>query len=377
MINNPQKSYSILFLITIAILAIIILVVTIILPSLAVKEFGNPSNSLSISQEIILPLKLLLGRNELHRSNSLSGTEVLFEINLDESASTVCLKLEQAGLLIDSEVFKNYLIYKGYDRLIQSGVIRLTSPLTAIEIAELITEPVKRDITFVILPGWRIEEIAASLVTSGLNIEPEEFINLAYHPTFDLADKVGLSQESSLEGFLYPQEYQVPRNIVLIDFISLLLDEFNKNLDSDLMFGFESQDLTLSEAVTLASIIQREAIVDAEQPLIASVFYNRLNNGMRLETDPTVQYALGYNSLTSQWWKSPLSYSDLTSESAYNTYRIYGLPPGPICNPTISALRAVAYPADSPYFYFRAACDNSRTHNFSITFDEHLGNECP
>ena len=98
---------------------------------------------------------------------------------------------------------------------------------------------------------------------------------------------------------------------------------------------------------------------------------------MRLETDPTVQYALASKSLTMQWWKSPLYFEDLTVESPYNTYQIYGLPPGPICNPSISAIMAVAFPDESPYYYFRGACDDSRTHSFSITYSEHLDNECP
>jgi len=377
MTKESLKSCSTLFLLIIACFAIIILVTTIILPNFAVKEFGNPSDKLSITQRILLPLKLYLGRNELQESTSLSDSEVLFEINVDESASTVCSKLEQTGIINDSDVLINYLIYKGYDRLIQSGVFRLTTAMTSIEIADLLTEPITKDVTFVILPGWRIEEIAASLVTSGLNIDPEEFINLAYHPTLDLSEKVGLVQGISLEGFLYPKEYQIPREIVLNDLLSLLLDEFTKNLDNDLILAIENHGLNLREAVTLASIIQREAIEKTEQPLIASVFYNRMNLGMRLETDPTVQYALGINTSTSQWWKSPLSYEDLTVVSPYNTYQIYGLPPGPICNPNISAIRAVAYPDESPYFYFRAACDGSRTHNFAVNYEEHLGNECP
>jgi UPF0755 protein len=134
--------------------------------------------------------------------------------------------------------------------------------------------------------------------------------------------------------------------------------------------------LTFDEAVILASIVQREAVVEDEQPMIASVFLNRLSIGMKLETDPTVQYALGYQEDRGSWWKSPLGLDDLAFDNPYNTYLYQGLPPGPICNPGLPALRAVAFPAQSPYYFFRAKCDGSGRHFFAVTFDEHLNNAC-
>jgi UPF0755 protein len=117
-------------------------------------------------------------------------------------------------------------------------------------------------------------------------------------------------------------------------------------------------------------------VVEDEMPLIASVFYNRLAVGWKLESDPTVQYALGYNEAQGTWWTNPLSAADLQVDSPY-TYVYSGLPPGPIANPGLAALKAVAFPAQTPYYYFRAACDGSGRHLFAETFDEHLGNACP
>ena len=159
--------------------------------------------------------------------------------------------------------------------------------------------------------------------------------------------------------------------------ISAALRAFDSQVTNEMRQAFSRQGLDLYEAVTLASIVQRESMVADEQPIIASVFYNRLNNGMRLESDPTVQYALGYNDNQKTWWTNPLSLDDLNANSPYNTYVHTGLPPGPIDMPGISALRAVAYPAQTPYLFFRAKCDGSGRHNFSTTFDEHLQNECP
>jgi UPF0755 protein len=131
------------------------------------------------------------------------------------------------------------------------------------------------------------------------------------------------------------------------------------------------------EAVTLASIVERESVRMEEAPLISSVYLNRLRGGMRLEADPTVQYALGFDATRQTWWTNPLSLADLKFPSPYNTYLVMGLPPGPIANPGGGALAAVAAATQSSYFYFSARCDGSGFHNFASTFEEHLANLCP
>ncbi|MDO8972110.1 MAG: endolytic transglycosylase MltG, partial [Saprospiraceae bacterium] len=153
--------------------------------------------------------------------------------------------------------------------------------------------------------------------------------------------------------------------------------QFDQQVSEELRQGFQRQGLDLYQAVTLASIVQREAMVADEQPMIASVFYNRLRKPMKLDSDPTVQYAVGYNTPQKTWWTNPLSSKDLKVDSPYNTYTRIGLPPGPIASPGLSALRAVAYPAQSPYFYFQAKCDKSGMHAFAVTYAEHLNNICP
>jgi UPF0755 protein len=159
--------------------------------------------------------------------------------------------------------------------------------------------------------------------------------------------------------------------------VALLMNNAALALSPEMRAGFARQGLDVYQAVTLASIVQREAVKSEEQPSIASVFLNRLAAGMRLETDPTIQYALGFDAVTNSWWKSPLLVDDLAIQSPYNTYQNSGLPPGPISNPSLSALQAVAYPAQTPYYFFRARCDGSGLHNFSETFDQHLKNGCP
>ena len=180
-----------------------------------------------------------------------------------------------------------------------------------------------------------------------------------------------------MEGFLYPVSYIFPRGIFSPEeMIAEMIRNFSAHLTPDLRNGFEQQGLTVYQAVTLASMVEREAVQEEEQALIASVYLNRFQIGMKLDADPTVQYAIGYNILQRTWWTNPLSLLDLEINSVYNTYIYEGLPPTPIANPSLGALRAVASPAQTPYLFFRAKCDGSGFHEFSETFDEHLQNGC-
>ena len=270
-----------------------------------------------------------------------------------------------------------YLQYSGLDRSLQAGDYNLSASMSTIEIARALQDATPSQVDFVILPGWRIEEVAAALPTSGLEISPEEFLATARDPDGNMISFDRLPPGATLEGFLFPDTYELDRDITLTGFIEQLLGNFEDNLTPDLQQAFSQQGFDVYQAVILASIIQRESVVQTEMPLIASVFYNRLRAGMKLDSDPTVQYALGYNENQGTWWTNPLSLQDLQVDSPYNTYRNPGLPPGPISNPGLSALKAVAYPAQTPYFYFRAACDGSGRHLFAETYDEHVANACP
>jgi UPF0755 protein len=268
-------------------------------------------------------------------------------------------------------------MYSGLDKTIQAGEYSLNPTMNAIDLAHALQDATPAHVTFRILPGWRLEEIAAALPFSGLNIPPDEFLASADIPRSGFIFSSQLPPNATLEGFIYPDTYEMTRTLTLEALIRIALDEFQTHLTQDLQDGFNSHGLDIYAAVTLASIIQREAVLDGEMPMIASVFYNRLAAGNKLDSDPTVQYALGYNQGQKTWWTNPLSLADLEIDSPYNTYLYTGLPPGPIANPGLEALKAVAYPDSSPYFYFRAACDGSGRHVFAITFEEHVANACP
>jgi len=340
------------------------------------RQFGTPAKNLTLTQRLAYPVELFLNRESFTSPTDPTADEMNFEISQGESISLVCLRLEQAGLIDDAELFRMYLIYSGLDRQLQSGQFKLSAALSPLQIASDLLDATPTEAIVTVLPGWRIEEVAVNVAGSGLSISAEAFINAAYTPSSEYLSYLPVGEVPSLEGFLFPGSYVISRDADLDMVFSVLLTAFSQNVDSSILDGFARQGLSIYEGVTLASIIEKEAVVDEEKPLMASVFFNRLENGIRLETDPTVQYSLGYQTATQSWWKSPLALADLVVDSPYNTYNIFGLPPTPISNPDLNSLRAVAFPAETPYFYFRAACDGSGRHNFAITFEEHLNNGC-
>ncbi len=339
--------------------------------------YGSPSSKLDPLQRLRLSAQLLMQGDLLQPPTNPLGDSETFEIPLRQSPLIIAAQLEAFGLISNAGAFVNYLTYTGLDTTLQAGDYTLSPASSPIEIAHILQDATPSEVTLSILSGWRMEEIAATLPTSGLGISPEQFISAASDPGkfADLpADYTG---NGTLEGFFFPGSYRLPRETTVGQLITVLLDEFNSHLTPELLNGIQNQGLDIHQAVTLAAVVEREAILSEEMPMIASVFLNRLEIGMPLEADSTVQYARGFNTEQNTWWTNPLSVRDLQYDSPYNTYLYPGLTPGPIANPSLRALRAVAFPAQSPYFYFRATCDDSGKHTFSETYEEHLGKNCP
>lgn len=361
-------------LIVILILLCVCLVVTLVtIPAQAERIYGQPAAWLTISQRVQYSAQLLWFDGLLTRPRDANGAELSFTIQPGESVNSVAVNLKAMGFIRDADAFRAYLIYSGLDTSIQAGEYKLSAAMSAIEIAHELQDATPQEVTFVVLPGWRMEELAASLSTSGLPVTPEAFFNAVNDPPqgFDF-----LAGASSAEGFLFPDSYIFPRTMTADELVNELVRHFALRLSRDLELAYQNQGLTVYQAVTLASIVQREAVRVEEAPQIASVYLNRLKIGMKLEADPTVQYAVGYNSIQNTWWTNPLSAADLQFNSLFNTYVYGGLPPTPISNPGMDALNAVAYPAETPYYFFRAKCDGSGFHNFAETFEEHLENGC-
>ncbi|MCE1252818.1 MAG: endolytic transglycosylase MltG [Anaerolineae bacterium] len=375
-----MKNFKILFILVLCVVFLILLItvsgIVITLPSKTEKVFGPAGSDNGYLQKLGYSIRLFLVEDDLVKPLDANGKIKKFKIGFGDAPDTICQNLMENELIKNCDAFKLYLIYSGLDRGIQAGEYKLSASMNVMEIARTIQDYHPEDVSFNILAGWRLEEIAAALPTSGINISSDTFLNSTQSVNgVSLPDEY--SDFTSFEGLLMPGSYTVKREIEIYALLTQFMQTFDEKVDGEIRAGFKQQGLTLHQAVILASIVEREAIMDEEKTQIASVFINRIHNGMKLESDPTVQYALGYNELLKTWWKTPLNGEDLNINSPYNTYLYGGLPPTPICNPGIKALRAVAFPDNTNFYFFRAKCDSSGLHNFSETYDEHVSKACP
>ena len=379
--KKRKSPIAVLFLTSLALALFLVIVlggvISLGLPMQAARVFGPPTTSLTTGQRVRLSAYLLWQAEELTSPINPNGRAIPFQIGLGEPLPSIAARLQDDSIINDPNLFISYLQYTGLDTTIQAGDYELSAAMTPVQIAQIFQDATPKDVAFTILEGWRLEEIAETLPTTGLSITPQTFLDAASTVPSSHAFIQKIPPQGTLEGFLMPDSYEVPRDLTVSQLLIHILDNFGIQVTFDIREGFERQGLSLYEAVTLASIVEREAVNEEEMPLIASVFLNRLAVGMKLEADSTVQYALGFNNEHNTWWTNPLSLEHLQIDSTYNTYRYPGLPLGPIANPGLTALRAVAFPAQTPYYYFRAACDNSGRHIFAETFDEHLLNACP
>ena len=368
-----RKLFPVLLVIAIILICVCLFLAFITILSKAEQIYGQPASWLTLSQRVQYSARLLWYDGLLTDPLDMQAQERLFVIQPDKSVYSIANNLNTMGFIKDAKSFRTYLIYSGLDTSIQAGEYQLSGAMSAIEIAHELQDATSEEVTFVVLPGWRMEELAASLSTSGLPIAPADFFSAVNDPPsgYDF-----LSGANSAEGFLFPDSYIFSRQMTANELVNELIRNFALHLSRDMQLGFENQGLTVYQAVTLASIVEKEAVQKDEAPLIASVYINRLNIGMKLEADPTVQYAIGYNAVQNTWWTNPLSALNLEFDSLFNTYIYAGLPPAPIANPGMDALNAIAFPSEAPYYFFRARCDGSGYHNFSVTFEEHVGNGC-
>ncbi|HNK63562.1 MAG TPA: endolytic transglycosylase MltG [Anaerolineales bacterium] len=343
------------------------------IPARATLLYGSPADHLSVSDRIEYSAKLLSYGDDLTTPMNLDAGDQPFRVEPGEPVISIADRLEGFGLISNSQAFFDYAVYTGIDLTIQSGDFTLSPAQSIVDIARSLQKFSPTDATLVILPGWRMEEIAASLPTSGLSIDPDTFLAAANTPP----QVLDFASPSGMEGFFYPDTYILPRDSSLDQLMDVIARNFAAHLTSDMQASFAGKGLTVLQAVTLASIVEREAVHIEEAPLIAAVYLNRLSINMKLDADPTIQYALGYQFDANTWWKSPLALDDLAVPSPYNTYQSIGLPPAPISNPSLEAMQAIASAQPSPYYFFRAACDGSGYHVYAVTLEEQVANACP
>jgi len=301
---------------------------------------------------------------------------VTFEVIEGEILPSIAERLAANELIRDADAFRMLARTRGQDTTIQAGLHTLRRDMTAEEVLAELQVALGDQVTLTIPEGLRAEEVADLMSANGI-ADRDAFLALVATGEPGRRSAVAERPEgATLEGYLFPDTYAFDPAEDAGAALGKLLDTFEARLDTATRQSAAVSGLSLYELVTLASIVEREAVVDSERGMIARVYLNRLETPpYLLNADPTVQYALGFQPELDTWWKRPLYEADLAVVSPYNTYTTPGLPPGPIASPGLASLKAVADAPPGAWQYFVAndvACDG--THVFGETFEEHLAN---
>lgn len=268
-------------------------------------------------------------------------------------------RLEEARVIRSSRLFELWVRAGRKAGSIQAGTYEIPPNTNLPGVIDILVGGRTLLVSVTIPEGLRLEQ-QAGVAARELGIDSAAFVAAATDPV--LADSLGVDAPT-LEGYLFPETYRVDPSTDARELVRLMVGEFHRAFGDEWKERAESLGRSIGEVVTLASIVEEEARVAEERPIIAGVFWNRLAEGMKLEADPTVQYALGSH-------RQRVLYRDLEIDSPYNTYLYPGLPPGPIASPGYASLEATLYPDTVPWFYFFATGDGGR-HTFSATFAEH------
>lgn len=308
-------------------------------------------------------LLLVLHYAYLPVSTDVNSVDKIITIKPGMSGKAIAQLLFDSGLIIDVRVFNIMLRLTNTANRLQAGEYLLNPTLTTMEVIDKLRQGTTVTYRVVIPEGYNIQQIAKALADQGL-VDQERFITLATNAELVYGDDVPLPIPiSSLEGYLFPDTYRFVKGqgeeSIIRQMVARFIDYALPQIDLSLL----DNKYTLHEVITLASIVEKEVMVDWERPLVAAVYLNRLSIGMRLQADPTVRYVMTED-------RGRVLYRDLEIDSPYNTYRYDGLPPGPIASPGIRSILAVLNPADVDYLYFVSKRDG--THQFSRTFEEHV-----
>lgn len=305
-------------------------------------------------------------------------TEIAFSVESGNSLTRVSNNLEAQGLIKNRTFFKYYCDFAGLGQKIQAGDYLIKKSMDMFEIADLLTtgdgQPITTDIT--IIPGNTIEDIAAMLKAKGIVTSEEEFLSICrtgdgvsdYYFIDEVLKNNNVSQRKYLlEGYLAPNTYEIYTDASALSIIKKLLSQTDKVFASEWQTRAQELDMSMDDILILASMIEKEA-KKADFAKVSAVFHNRLDDGMKLQSDPTIHYITGERRMS-------LRSSDLAVDSPFNTYRVSGLPAGPICNPSPEAINAALYPDESyvaeEYLYFCSKDPDTGELHFSRTLEEH------
>jgi UPF0755 protein len=324
--------------------------------------------------ERALATYLSFNRGKINSRPSDDSTLVSFVIESGESAGGIAERLAEEGFIVDAEVFRRLLQWRGADSALEAGEYELSRNMTMDEIIAALQLSPRDEIQFTLVEGLRAEQMAEELERQGIALAAD-YMALVQNPAFFAADYEflqALPEGSTLEGYLFPDTYRVFADEVTAEsVIRLQLDTFALRVTPELRAAAQTQNLTLHQAIIIASIVEREAVLSEERATIAGVYMNRLRDGTLLNADPTIQYALGRQE-DGSWWKRPLTAEDLQLDSPYNSYTRPGLPPTPIDSPGLATIEATITAPPTEFYYFVSRNDGS--HVFAVTYEEHLQN---
>lgn len=303
------------------------------------------------------------GLEAVSKADSANTMEIV--IAKGSSVKTISKQLQSENVIKNSLVFELYCKANKESEKLKAGRYRISNSMDVPEIVEVIVsgKALIDTVKFTIPEGYNLAQIEEKL--NSLGVVSSENIQLALNSPKYEYDFIGQipEREKRLEGYLFPDTYEIYKDTTAEAIVDKLLGRFNTVFTEEYKNRAKELNMTIDQVITLASIIEREAKLDAERSRISAVFHNRLKKNMMLQSCATVQYLFKEQ-------KEVLTYKDLEIESPYNTYKHAGLPPGPIASPGLKSIEAALYPEDSDYLYFVAKDDGS--HVFTKTYSEHL-----
>ncbi|MEO8897631.1 MAG: endolytic transglycosylase MltG [Candidatus Dormibacter sp.] len=303
---------------------------------------------------------LLYGRSQLDPRATTADADVTISVQAGEPVATLVSDLSNHQLIRSAFWFGWYAKLQGLGSKLVGGNFVLNDAMSASYIVQRLEGPPQVATHQLLLTeGLTAKQMAARVAAAGLGISSAQYMTEAQSGSFSEPFLGGRPSGASLEGFLFPDTYTVPDHVTAHDIVQMQLADFAKKAMPQLA-GMSAQQVYA--AVTVASMIEREAKFSADRPLVASVVANRLANGMRLQIDSTVLYGLGLTS-------GSLTSDQLATDTPYNTYRHTGLPPTPIANPGAGSIAGAAHPANTPYLYYLSDC--SGHNHYSVTGQEH------
>lgn len=341
-------------------------------PFMGIEEKTAVKLGVSITLILLLCIIVFISyknyKDSIYRPISNASDAKKVEITIDRSnVKKLPDILYSNGLIKNREALRVYLKLSGNSGRLKAGKYELTNAMSASQmINKMVYGEVKKDTIKVTIPeGYTVNDIAELLESKGL-VSKGKFLDAVKNNTYDYDFLKKLPDRSGkIEGYLFPDTYEFSKDVTAEQIVDRMLSRFNEVFDNDMRKKASEMNMTIDQVVTVASMIEKEAKVAEERPVIAGVIYNRLTKKMPLQIDATVQYSLGK-------WKDTLSTDDLKVNSPYNTYKITGLPIGPISNPGKASLEAALNPQKSDYLFYVYKFDGTGTHAFSSNYQDFL-----